>query len=486
MGSALLRVAQMTEVDRLTIAAGISGRDLMQSAGNTVVREILRRWSVRAVTVLCGPGNNGGDGFVIACALAQAGWPVRVGLLGVREQLPSDALHHSEQWSGAIEALTPALIEHAELVVDALFGAGLSRHLSQEVQDILAVVALRNLPIIAVDVPSGVMGDTGESLGATAANCTVTFFRKKPGHLIQPGRSLCGDLVVTDIGTPGTVLDSLAIDIWENDSSLWLSDLPRLNTQDNKYSRGHALLYGGYPMTGAARLAARAAARCGAGLTTIAVPTTAFPIYAATLTSIMVIPLVQTEDFTQLVNDPRYKAGLIGPGAGVNETTRAATLALLSTRKPAVLDADALSVFASDPATLFQAIMGPCVMTPHEGEFSRIFAVRGDKLTRALAAALRSGAVIVLKGSDTTIASPDGRAIINSNAPPSLATAGAGDVLAGIVLGLLAQGMDAFQAAAAAVWLHSAAARDFGEGLLAEDLPDQLPSVLRRLRYCTI
>jgi hydroxyethylthiazole kinase-like uncharacterized protein yjeF len=478
---ALLSVAQMNEADRLTMAAGTPGSLLMQRAGEAVAREVARRWTrPRPITVLCGPGNNGGDGFVAAIALAQSGWPVRVALLGELRALRGDAQLYAKLWSGGIEPLSAQVIEGAELVVDALFGSGLSRPLDAQAVDALGLATRRGVPLIAVDVPSGVMGDSGESLGAAAAVCTVTFAGKKPGHLLLPGRELCGDTVVADIGIPPSVLESLSLDTWENDPALWLAQLPRPHPSINKYTRGHALLYGGYPMTGASRMAARAAARIGAGLTTIAVPEMAFAIYAAALTSIMVQPLAHADDLARLLSDHRYTAFSIGPGAGVNAATRARALAMLATAAPVLLDADALSVFAQSPDELFHAIRGPCVMTPHDGEFERIFDTSGDKLARARRAARRSGAVIVLKGPDTVIAAPDGRAIINSNAPPTLATAGSGDVLGGLILGLLAQGMDAFPAAAAGVWVHGAAACDFGPGLLAEDLPDLVPAVLRR------
>jgi ADP-dependent NAD(P)H-hydrate dehydratase / NAD(P)H-hydrate epimerase len=330
-------------------------------------------------------------------------------------------------------------------------------------------------------VPTGILGDSGENLGAAPAVCTVTFMRKKPGHLLLPGRDICGDVVVADIGIPQSILDSLALNTWENAPALWRAKLPQWQANINKYGRGHALLYGGYPLTGAARMAARAAARSGAGLTTVAVPEHAFAIYAAALTSIMVQPLAQKDDFSRLLADPRYTAFSIGPGAGVSDATRAGALAMLQTGKPVVIDADAISAFASRADELFQAIRGDCVITPHEGEFKRIFDQTGDKLTRARRAARRSGAIVVLKGADTVIAAPDGRAVINSNAPATLATAGSGDVLGGFIVGLLAQNMEAFSAAAAAVWLHGAAASDFGAGLLAEDLPDLLPPVLQRL-----
>ncbi len=479
--TALLRVAQMVEADRSTVTAGTSGIDLMHNAGTAVVREIVQRWSVRRVCVLCGPGNNGGDGFVVAGGLIAAGWPVRVALLGARDKLSGDAKFYAQRWRGAIEALVPAAVADAELVVDAIFGSGLSRALDPNVAQTLATAVQRQVPLIAIDVPSGVMGDSGESLGAVAADCTVTFTRKKPGHLLLPGRDLCGATVVADIGTPASVLDGIEVNTWENHPTLWQPDMPSPKAAGNKYSRGHALLSGGYPMTGAARMAARAAARAGAGLVSIAVPDIALPIYAAALTSIMVHPLSRPGDFARLLADSRYTALLIGPGAGVDESTRGRALAMLATRRAVLLDADAISVFAGRAAVLAEAIQGPCVLTPHEGEFARLFDSAGDKLTRARAAARTSGAIIVLKGADTVIAAPDGRAVVNANAPATLATAGSGDVLGGIILGLLAQGMDPFLAAAAGVWLHGAAAADFGPGLLAEDLPDLLPSVLRRL-----
>jgi NAD(P)H-hydrate epimerase len=479
--TALLDAREMGEADRLTVVGGTSVSQLMENAGGGVASEVVRRWSARRVTVLCGPGNNGGDGFVAARRLAAAGWNVRVALLGSPDRLQDPARYHADQWCGIIEALTPAAVDSAELVIDAIFGAGLSRPLGGAAKDTLGVASTRGIPIVAVDIPSGVEGDTGENLGAVAAVLTVTCFRKKPGHLLYPGRALCGDLVVTDIGTPPAVLLQIVPQTFENDPVLWRAALPRLRPCGSKYTRGHALISGGYPMTGAARMAARAAARMGAGLTTIAVPAVALPIYATALTSIMVTPLGAPAEFDAVLGDPRITGVLIGPGAGVGEATRARTLAVLAARRPTLIDADAITSFKEDPETLMHAIEGPCVMTPHEGEFERIFDASGDKLARTRRAAARSGAVIVLKGSDTVIAAPDGRAIINSNAPATLATAGSGDVLSGMVLGLLAQGMEPFLAAAAAVWLHGAAAREFGPGLLAEDLPDLIPGVLRRL-----
>jgi NAD(P)H-hydrate epimerase len=481
MNSVLLSVAQMQEAERLAMAAGTPGSVLMQRAGEAVAREIARRFAPQPIAILCGPGNNGGDGFVVAFELAKSGWPVRLALYGDAGGLRGDARTHAQRWTGGTEPLTPRVIENAALVVDALFGSGLNRPLDAQAINTLASAAQRGVPIIAIDTPSGVMGDSGEAHGAARAYCTVTFMRKKPGHLLLPGRDLSGEVVVADIGIPAALLDTLSLNTWENDPALWLRQLRPANHSDNKYGRGHALLYGGYPMTGAARMAGRAAARIGAGLTTIAVPDQAFAIYAAALTSIMVQPLHEAKDFERLLADSRYTAFLIGPGAGVNEATQSRALSMLQTAKPVLLDADAISAFAAQPDALFRAIRGPCVITPHEGEFKRIFDAAGDKLSRARAAARRSGAVVLLKGSDTVVAAPDGRAIINSNAPATLATAGSGDVLGGLILGLLAQGMDAFYAAAAGAWIHGAAAADFGPGLIAEDLPEQIPAVLRGL-----
>ena len=482
---ALLTAVQMAEADRLTVVSGISGNTLMENAGRPVAQAIMQRWRPRPLVVLCGPGSNGGDGFVAARRLAEADWPVRVACLVPREQLRGAAAHHASLWRGPVESLSPATLDGAVLVVDAIFGAGLSRTLEGTAAQTLAEAASREMKIVAVDVPSGLMGDTGANLGAVRCVLTVTCFRKKPGHLLQPGKSLCGELVVADIGTPPSVFERVRPDTFENDPALWAHALPVLQMDGNKYTRGHALVWGGWPTTGAARMAARAAARVGAGLTTVAAVEAALSVYAATLTSVMVSPVGRTEDLDRVLADIRYSGLLIGPGAGIGPDTRARVLAMLKTGRATVLDADALTSFQGDAQLLFGAITGACVLTPHEGEFTRLFDgvidPRRDKLTRARAAARASGAIVVFKGSDTVIAAPDGRAIINDNAPPTLATAGTGDVLGGMVLGLLAQGMAPFLAAAAAVWLHGAAADRFGPGLLAEDLPDLLPAVFRDL-----
>ena len=472
----------MGEADRLTIAGGISGATLMEKAGCGVADAISRRWAVRPLVVLCGPGNNGGDGFIAARVLAGRGWPVRVALLDSVAALRGDAAEAAKAWRGTIEPLMPAALDGAALVVDGIFGAGLTRPVEGAARAVIEALAERRLPVVAIDVPSGVDGATGEVRGvAPQAAASVTFFRKKPGHLLLPGRSLCGEIILVQIGIPEAVLDRVAPDTAADDPLWWIDGFPRPGLESHKYTRGHALVAGGEMMTGAARLAAKSALRTGAGLVTLAAPEAAFPVYAAALTGVIVHPVVGLDDFQAFLADKRRNAVLIGPGAGVGAETRDKTLAILEAEKRAVLDADALTCFAGDPGTLFSAICSPCVMTPHEGEFARLFDPAGNKPERTRRAANESGAVIVLKGADTVIAAPDGRVAINANAPPELATAGSGDVLAGIVLGLLAQGMEPFVAAAAAVWIHGDAAVRVGPGLVSEDLVEALPAVLRDL-----
>lgn len=503
MTAEILTVSQMARADAATIAQGTPGFTLMQSAGAAVVQAIVQRWAPRATVVLCGPGNNGGDGWVVARDLRRLGWPVKVVSLVDPAALAGDAAKAAQAWlSDSPPAswcpLEPQALDGAALVVDALFGAGLSRPLDEPVRRVLERASARSLPIVAVDVPSGVWGDRGEADGAVPCALTVTFFRRKPAHVLMPARALCGPVVVADIGIDPAVLPDLAVQAWDNQPSVWRPTWPHADAAGHKYHRGHALVWGGGLMTGAARLSARAAARVGAGLTTVCVPQSAWVVYASALTSVMVHP-VAGEGAAQwqgglasLLDAPRLSAALIGPGAlGGTQPggLRGLVLTLLASGRPVVLDADALTVFEEDPTLLFAAIAGhsrPVVLTPHEGEFARLFrqlpiGPDAGKVERARAASRASGAVVLLKGADTVVASPDGRATLNRHAPATLATAGSGDVLAGLVLGLLSQGMPAWQAASAAAWLHGEAAASFGPGLLADDLPECIPQALRRL-----
>ncbi len=483
---ALLSVAEMGQADAAATAGGVPGIELMENAGRAVAEAILARWAPRPVLVCCGPGNNGGDGFVAARHLAAAGWPLRLALLGDRGRLKGDAAHHAALWTGEALALEPGLLDDSALVIDALFGAGLNRPLEGTAAASLEKVASCGLPVVAVDVPSGLSGDTGQVLGETCAPAvlTVTFFHKKPGHLLLPGREFAGELVVADIGIADSVLGEIAPRTWENGPALWSKGFPRRRLSDHKYRFGHTVVLGGATMTGAARLAARAALRVGAGLVSLACPREALTIYALAMASVITRPLDGDADFADLLADPRHNAVLLGPGNGVTPETRARVLTTLGAGKAVVLDADALTVFQDEPESLFAGLQGTCVLTPHEGEFTRIFPdLEGGKLARVRAAAARSGAVVLLKGADTVIAAPDGAAVINSNAPPALATAGSGDVLAGLVVGLLAQGMNGFAAACAGAWLHGEVASDLGPGLIAEDLTERLPEVLKRMSY---
>jgi len=479
----LLGVEEMYRADRAAAAAGVSSLELMENAGAGVAREIIERFGPRPTAVLCGPGNNGGDGFVAARHLRRAGARVRLALLGDRRSLKGDAAAMARRWRGRILPFEEPVLEGIELVVDAIFGAGLTRPVDGAARAVLQAAGRRGLVSIAVDCPSGVDGDTGEVKGyALPAAMTVSFFRAKPGHFLYPGRALAGELRLIDIGIPDVVLERIAPATWINTPALWSASYPRLRSDGHKYHRGHAVAVSGpRGRSGAARLGARAALRIGAGLVTVAAPASAVPENAAQLTAVMLRGWRDAKAFARLIADPRLNAVLLGPGNGVNALTRELVLATLRAGKAAVLDADALSVFARTPKRLFDAIRSPVILTPHEGEFTRLFGFEGGKLARARAAARRAGAVVVLKGADTVIAAPNGRAAINVNAPPELATAGAGDVLAGICLGLLAQGMPPFEAAAAAAWLHGEAAARFGPGLIAEDLSETLPGVLRQL-----
>jgi NAD(P)H-hydrate epimerase len=457
---------------------------------------------------------------VAARLLREAGHRVRVGLLGRRESLGGDAALMAARWAeagGAIEALsgeTPAgtlaaMLAGADVIVDALFGAGLSRPLDGVAAEAVVAINAAARPVVAVDVPSGLDGTSGEAAGPVVeATRTVTFFRLKPGHLLLPGRLRCGDVQLVDIGIPEGVLADIAPRTWANRPAIWRDRYPRPHLEAHKYTRGHAIVVSGpAESTGAARMGARAALRAGAGLVTLVGSAAATAINATHSTAVMVRAIPNDTALAEVLADTRRNAVLIGPGTGVGAATASSVLTVLASPAAAVLDADALTSFAPaegappvkaaglgfvvraeadpTPEALFAAIRGraaPVVLTPHEGEFQRLLgALAGSKLDRARRAAAASGAVVVLKGPDTVIAAPDGRAAINDNAPPWLATAGSGDVLAGLITGLLAQRMPAFEAACAAVWLHGEAAAAVGIGLIAEDLPEALPRVLARL-----
>lgn len=493
----ILTSAEMGRTDRRAIAKGpYDGYGLLRNAGASVVDEILARFAeVHGFDILCGPGNNGGDGYVVARLLHERGLDVRV-FASAPPRQGSDAALAARDCSVRPEPLSVFRATRERLVVDALFGAGLSKEIGGPEAEAIGSTQAAGCPVVAVDLPSGVSGDSGAILGAAfSATLTVTFFRAKPGHFLYPGRERCGAIVVADIGIAPTVIEGAGIKLWENGPHVWRSDFPSPSSQAHKYTRGHVAVFsGGASATGAARLSARAVARIGAGAVTMLSPWSALLVNAAHLTSIMLQRADTLADVETFVANRRPAAALLGPGFGVGETARLFALFLLGQRKGdlkgVVLDADAITSFAEEPRSLLERMvdgeMPELVLTPHAAEFERLFPdIAADrslsKVERARAAALQASAVVLLKGADTVVAAPDGRAVINANGTPYLATAGSGDVLAGIIAGLIAQSMPVFEAAAAAAWLHAEAGRLFGPGLIAEDLPELLPEVLSGL-----
>lgn len=490
---ALLDVAGMALADQAAISGGTPGLLLMEKAGQAVADAVLRRAKPGAgVLVLCGPGNNGGDGFVAARLLAERGLRVTVALACPRSLLAGDAAAMAQRWTGAIDPIAGLRPDRFDLIVDALFGAGLSRPLEGEVAALVCAVNASGRPVVAVDVPSGLSGDTGKSHGEVVrAVQTVTFFRLKPGHLLQPGRTLCGTVTLADIGiAPELVFTAdQPPTTFRNAPALWRETWPAHAADTHKYRRGAVLVVaGGLAGVGAPRLGARAALRIGAGLATIACHPEALAAHAARgPDALMQRAIADDEALERLLAEPRLSAVLIGPALGLDTRGRDAVTTVLRAGAPAVFDADALTILAARTGSLkrlFERRGGPCVLTPHEGEFDRLFrtvpeiAQAPSKLERARRAAGHTGATIVLKGPDTVIASPDGRAAINTTGSPALATAGSGDVLGGLIAGLLAQGMPIFEAACAAVWLHGRAGEDAGLGLIADDLPEAVGRLL--------
>lgn len=459
----LLPPDAMARADAEAVRLGVPGPQLMANAGRAAARAAQRRFAPCRVLVLCGPGNNGGDGYVAARLLQQAGWPVAVAALAP-PRAGSDAAGAAALWNGPVAAFAPESAKRAELVIDAVFGAGLAR----DVDGLVAETLRAARRVLAIDVPSGVDGATGAVRGyAPAATLTVTFFRYKPGHFLLPGRDLCGEFELADIGLPDAVLANLSAATWLNLPGIWR--LPALNSSDHKYSRGHVTVLGGAAMTGAARLAAAAARRGGAGLVTLAAKQGA-DVYRTGEPGL----IVSDAPLEALLADERRHVWVCGPGLGQDEA-RSALPVLLAAGRAVVADADALSACAGEPDRL----RGVTVMTPHAGEFARVFGgLGGDRLATVREAARRTGSVVLLKGSDTIVASPDGRVAINASAPPWLATAGTGDVLAGLVAALLAQGLRPWEAAAAATWIHGRAAAIARRYLVVEELLLALPRAL--------
>lgn len=488
----ILTSAEMAIVDRVAAEDARGGSySLMLQAGAALLRTALASFpDATGADILCGPGNNGGDGYVVARLLVEAGWEVRIWALGTPKP-GTDAGRACEECPISSSALEEFYPSPGALVIDALFGAGLSRKLPPSAAEAATRTAAASAAVLAVDLPSGISGDSGADLGgAFRATETVTFARLKPGHLLYPGREMCGRLTIADIGIEERHVTAIQCHAWQNSPALWAHRLPRPVADIHKYRRGHVLVLSGpRRQTGAARLSVTAAARSGAGVVTLGSPRDALDINAAHLTSTMLAEMEETADLSNFLANRQASACVVGPAFGIGDRTREFTAAVLSHKKAmaVILDADALTSFENTPQTLLSMIeqsSSATILTPHEGEFRRLFLKimhETSKLDRARHAARQAGAVIVYKGPDTVIAAPDGRAAINVNGSSWLATAGSGDVLAGLIAGLAGQGMPAFDAACAAVWIHAEAGSRFGPGLIADDLPALVPSILREI-----
>lgn len=483
----LLSPAQMGRVDGAAIRSGIDGFALMVNAGEAVAALVLEKFpQAGRVVVLCGPGNNGGDGYIAARALLRCGVGVDVHAYGDPAGLKGDAARAAAAWLQAsrcetispLDAFSPCA---DDVVVDALFGAGLMRPIDERLAAVMAQIMAAGCPVVAVDLPSGLSGASGQVLGSSVvADHTVTFVAMKPGHLLMPGRERCGAVSVVDIGIPQRFVEAVDARVFLNSPVLWRHHWPMMRAHDHKYGKGHlAVLSGGPSMTGAGRLAAMAGLRAGAGLVTLFSLPAAMLVNAVHMTAVMVRRLDDAGDLENAFVERRIRGFVAGPGLGTQDQAAALIDALAGTGLAGIFDADALSVMAGNRDQWFkrfEQMASGLVITPHEGEFARLFpeiapAQGTSKIDRAVEAARISGMTVVLKGPDTVVAAPDGRSSLSTNAPPWLATAGSGDVLAGLIGALLTRGMPAFEAAAAGVWLHSEAGSLTGPGLIAEDLP---------------
>ncbi|WP_291896078.1 NAD(P)H-hydrate dehydratase [Maricaulis sp.] len=485
MQKAILSTADIALCDRYAIEHGVAGTGLMENAGRAVAKAICQRWAPRPTLILCGPGNNGGDGYVVARYLRDQGWPVTLASLVEPKALKDDALWAYQQWSGDTRLASRARTEDQALIVDAMFGAGLTRPLDGPAADLVRASNTADAIRVAIDLPSGLSGDMSALEGPVFhADLSVTFHRCKPAHFLQPGADLCGEVVLADIGIPnGWQAEITPVAYW-NVSETWRQRLPCSGADTHKHQRGRLAVFSGPAgSTGAARLAAMAGLRTGAGLVTVVSPKNAMAENAEHLTAIMLREAeVQAGDDLSAL---RATSAVMGPAYGTGLTTRDQVLAALGGDTKMVLDADALSSFEGHKDALFAALRAEDVLTPHFGEFRRLFPGIAlgpeNKIEIVREAAEKAGCVVLLKGADTVIAAPGQTPVVNTHASPVLATAGSGDVLAGLIAGLIAQGVDSFTAACAGAWIHGDAGWRFGQGLVAEDLPGSVAETLRRL-----
>ena len=480
VAKALLTNSQMSFVENQAIKSGKKSTELMENAGTAVVKLILKRYKNRNISVLCGPGKNGGDGFVVARLLKEQGWNVRLGLTS--SQKDKDSIEKAELWKGNIEPLNESLLYGNPIIIDAMFGAGLKRKLTGIPLALVTKINNKKLDCIAIDIPSGIDGDSGKILGdAPKCKLTITFFCAKPGHFLMPSKSKVGEVIIEDIGISNSFLKQINVKTFLNTPELWKKKFPIPTYDTHKYKRGHLLIAGAANMTGATHLASSSARRIGAGVVTIGAPSSSCDIYKLGAFGHIVLPINNPGDWNNLLKNYKNTATLIGPGLGKIAFLKDVVIAALNSKKPVILDADGLNIFKNNPLQLFHSTNRKHILTPHEGEFKKLFNFKGNPISRVSRAAKKSGAIVLLKGSSTIIAHPNGKIIINDTGKPYLATAGSGDVLAGIIAGLITQGMNVFEAGCGGTWIHGRAAELFGPGLIAEDIPKLIPTILNEI-----
>jgi len=483
----ILTNEEMAEADQMTIASGVPSIELMENAGKAVFNNIPIK-NIDRVLLLIGPGNNGGDGFVVARLLIEIGISVDIFFYN-NGKISNDCKINKDKIDSQSFISEIRNYSSYSYVIDALFGTGFTRKIPSQLEKIFSIVKKNKIPVYAIDIPSGINGNSS-IVNGDCLECvkTITFFNKKKCHYLYPGKNFCGEVIVEDIGIKTDVFKEMMPKIRNNNPELWIKEFPFPSSFDHKYSRGLLIINcGPIYKTGAARLAGRSAMRVGAGAVKLICDDEAAKVLEPQISVELISVVKEKNEIQQIFKDRKVSSILVGPGNGVNDETKSRTLLALAFVKHVVIDADAITCFEKNPKELFVDTYPHTILTPHEGEFRRLFgdeiASIEDKVVKTVEASKLAGSIVVLKGADTIIANPEGQAVINSSEAPYLATAGSGDVLAGIIASLVGDNkMSAFNAACAGTWIHSKLGELIGAGLIAEDLIDNIPLIIKKLQ----